>query len=71
MAGGVGVLLMVLTYRSAAPSALAPFGYFSILTAFGFGWVFFDEFPLDKLLPGALLIVTAGALIIWRETLIR
>ncbi len=65
--GGIGVLFMMLAYRAAAPSALAPFGYFSILSAFSFGWLIFGEAPLDRLFPGVFLIVGAGALIMWRE----
>ncbi|MEZ5715147.1 MAG: EamA family transporter [Paracoccaceae bacterium] len=65
--GGVGVLLMMLAYRSAAPSLLAPFGYFAVLSAFFWGWLFFGEAPVDKLFPGVLLIIGGGALIMWRE----
>ena len=65
--GGVGVLMMMLAYRSAAPSLLAPFGYFGILSAFFWGWMVFGEAPVDTLFPGVLLIVGAGALIMWRE----
>ena len=65
--GGVGVLFMMLAYRSAAPSILAPFGYFGILSAFCLGWLVFGEAPIDTLFPGVLLIVGAGALIMWRE----
>ncbi len=64
--GGIGVLLMMLAYRMAAPAVLAPFSYFGILSAFGFGWLIFDEAPIDTLLPGVILIVAAGVLIIWR-----
>ncbi|WP_137700561.1 DMT family transporter [Marimonas lutisalis] len=65
--GGTGVLFMMLAYRSAAPSILAPFGYFGILSAFFFGWLVFGEAPVETLFPGVLLIVGAGALIMWRE----
>lgn len=65
--GGTGVLLMMLAYRMAPPSALAPFGYFSLLSAFGFGWIIFGEAPVETLFPGVLLIVAAGGLIMWRE----
>ncbi len=67
MAGGVAVLLLMFAYRIAVPAVLAPFGYLGILTALGFGWLFFDEAPIDTLFPGAILIVAAGVLIIWRE----
>ena len=65
--GGTGVLFMMLAYRMAEPSLLAPFGYFGILTAFFFGWLIFGEAPVGTLFPGVLLIVGAGVLIMWRE----
>jgi drug/metabolite transporter (DMT)-like permease len=67
MLGGVGVLFMMLAYRMATPSFLAPFGYFGLLTSFSLGFLFFGENPLDRLFPGVFLIVGAGALILWRE----
>ena len=71
MAGGVAVLLLMFAYRIAVSAVLAPFGYLGILTALGFGWVFFGEAPIDTLFPGAFLIVGAGCLIIWRENMQR
>ena len=65
--GGTGVLFMMLAYRMAAPSMLAPFGYFAILSAFLLGWLVFGEAPVDTLFPGVVLIVGAGVLIMWRE----
>ena len=65
--GGIGVLLMMIAFRLTSPSVLAPVWYFGILTAGLFGWLIFGEAPLDTLFPGVLLIVGAGALIIWRE----
>ena len=66
--GGIGVLFLMLAYRMVAPSVLAPFVYFGILSSFTFGWAFFGEFPVETLFPGVLLIVGSGALIVWRET---
>lgn len=71
MAGGIAVLLLMFAYRMAAPSILAPFSYVGILTAFTFGWLIFDEAPVDTLFPGVFLIVGAGAVIIWREQFAR
>lgn len=68
LCGGTAVLLMMTAYRMTAPASLAPFGYFAILTSFGFGWLFFGEAPVDRLFPGSLLIVLAGAIVIWRQT---
>lgn len=67
LSGGVAVLFLMLAYRNASPASIAPFGYFAILTAFGFGWVFFGEAPIDTLFPGVLFIVAGGAIVIWRQ----
>ena len=67
MAGGVAVLLLMIGYRMAPVSILAPFSYLSILTALLFGWLFFDELPVETLFPGVFFIVGAGVLILWRE----
>ena len=69
--GGIGVLFLMLAYRMVAPSVLAPFVYFGILSSFIFGWLFFREFPVETLFPGAFLIVGSGALIIWRESRVK
>ena len=65
--GGFGVVCLMIAYRAAEVSAIAPFNYFGILSAFILGWVIFGEFPVDTLLPGAFFIVAAGLVIIWRE----
>ena len=67
MVGGVSVLLLMVAYRMAEGSTLAPFVFVSILTSLTFGWLFFDELPVATLFPGVVLIVGAGALILWRE----
>lgn len=65
--GGSAVLLLIMAYRMAEQSNLAPFNYFGIPLAFALGWVFFDEAPWRELYPGALLILVSGLLIVWRE----
>jgi drug/metabolite transporter (DMT)-like permease len=65
--GGSAVLLLIMAYRMAEQSNLAPFNYFGIPLAFVLGWVFFDETPWSELFPGALLILVSGLLIVWRE----
>jgi len=71
MLGGVGVLLLVVSFRMAEPSTLAPFNYFGIPFAIGLGWLFFDEVPFDRLFPGVLLIIGSGLIIVWRERRLR
>ena len=65
--GGCAVLLLIMAYRVAEQSNLAPFNYFGIPLAFLLGWMFFDEAPWGELYPGALLILASGLLIVWRE----
>lgn len=69
--GGSAVLLLIMAYRMAEQSNLAPFNYFGIPLAFVMGWLFFDEAPWDELFPGALLILVSGLLIVWRERKLR
>ena len=67
LCGGFGVVFLMYAFRQALTSVLAPFSYFGILTAFGLGWIVFDELPLDKLFPGVILIILSGLTILWRE----
>ena len=69
--GGSAVLLLIMAYRMAEQSDLAPFNYFGIPLAFVLGWVFFDEAPWHELFPGALLILASGLLIVWRERMLK
>lgn len=65
--GGAAVLCLVIAFRMTEPSNLAPFNYFGIPIAFGFGWLFFGEAPVEDLFPGAVLIAAGGLLIVYRE----
>lgn len=67
LCGGFGVVFLMYAFRQAPASVLAPFSYFGILTAFGLGWIVFDELPSDKLFPGVILIILSGLTILWRE----
>ena len=65
--GGTGVIFLIWGYRLVEPSLIAPFEYFGLPIAFALGWVFFSEWPFDKLFPGILGIVGGGLIIVWRE----
>ena len=65
--GGVGQILLTESYRHAEAGVIAPFEYVSMLLAIGLGYAVFDEVPSYSMLSGALLIVSAGLFIIWRE----
>jgi drug/metabolite transporter (DMT)-like permease len=65
--GGVGQILLTESYRHAETGVIAPFEYVSMLLALVLGYAVFDEVPTAPMLSGALLIVSAGLFIIWRE----
>jgi drug/metabolite transporter (DMT)-like permease len=65
--GGVGQVCLTNAYRFADASVVAPFDYASMLFAIGIGFFWFDEVPTARMLAGAVLIVSGGVLIIWRE----
>jgi len=65
--GGVGQVLLTSSYRHADASVIAPFEYVSILFALGIGYWVFSEVPTLSMLGGAVLVVFAGIMIIWRE----
>lgn len=67
LVGGSGVLCLVLSFRMTEPANLAPFQYFGIPTAFALGWLAFNEAPFERLMPGVLLIIAGGLMIVWRE----
>lgn len=65
--GGIGQILLTESYRHAETGVIAPFEYVSMLLALVLGYAVFDEVPSYSMLSGALLIVSAGLFIIWRE----
>jgi drug/metabolite transporter (DMT)-like permease len=65
--GGVGQILLTTSYRHADASLIAPFEYASMLLAIIVGYTVFGEVPGAATLAGAVMVVTAGILIIWRE----
>ncbi len=67
LVGGMGQILLTSAYRFAPASTVAPFDYASMLFALLFGYFLFDEVPTVVMLAGAVIIILAGVLIIWRE----
>ena len=63
IAGGSGTLLLIYGARKAELSKIMPFDYIEIFFALILGWIFFAEWPVDQLFPGALFIVLGGLII--------
>jgi drug/metabolite transporter (DMT)-like permease len=65
--GGLGQVLLTLSYRHAETSVIAPFDYAQIIFALLIGWFIFAEVPTGPMLAGAALTILAGGIILWRE----
>jgi drug/metabolite transporter (DMT)-like permease len=65
--GGVGQILLTSCYRYADVSTIAPFEYVSLLLSLAIGRFVFADRPTVQMLIGALIVVSAGLFIIWRE----
>jgi len=65
--GGFGQILLTTSYRHAETAVIAPFDYTSMLLALAIGYTLFAEVPTGPMLAGAVLVVSAGLFIIWRE----
>ncbi|MBT4889267.1 MAG: DMT family transporter [Rhodospirillales bacterium] len=68
--GGAGALsqyFFIKAYDYAEASYLAPFGYFEIITATLFGWIFFNDFPDSWTWLGTAIVIASGIFISLRE----
>lgn len=65
--GGAGQIFLTSAYRFADASVVAPFDYASMIFALVIGFFIFGEVPTVTMLLGALIVVLAGCIIIWRE----
>lgn len=69
--GGVAQIFMTQAYRYAEPSTVAPFEYSAVLMSLIVSYVVFKEIPTYQTLIGACIIVCAGLVILYRESLLR
>ncbi len=67
LVGGVAQIFVTSSYRFGTVSMLAPYDYTSMLFAIVLGYFLFGEVATIHMLLGAALVITAGALVIWRE----
>ncbi|MGF7161960.1 drug/metabolite transporter (DMT)-like permease [Rhodoligotrophos appendicifer] len=65
--GGLGQIAMTESYRHADTSTVAPFDYLTMLWGLIFGYALFGDVPTLSVLIGAMIIVSAGLLILFRE----
>jgi drug/metabolite transporter (DMT)-like permease len=68
--GGLGMIghhLILLGFRTAPASLLAPFQYLEIVSAAAAGFLLFGDFPSPSKWIGIAMIVGAGLYVFWRE----
>lgn len=65
--GSAGQALVVRAFSLSEASTLAPFGYFSLIFASLWGFLFFGQLPDIWTVAGALVIVGAGLYVWYRE----
>ncbi|CAH2604431.1 DMT family transporter [Rhodovastum atsumiense] len=63
----IGQYLMLLAYRHAAASLLAPFSYLQLIWSTALGWLVFAAFPDGWTLLGAVIIIGSGLYTVHRE----
>ena len=68
LAGGTGTLLLIYGSRMAELSKIMPFDYIEIFFVLILGWIFFREWPVEELFPGAIFIIAGGIIIYLRQT---
>lgn len=67
VSGGAGILI-VISYRLAPASVIAPFDYLSIIYALALGFFIFGEWPGMWTLVGAALVIGCGLYIIYEQS---
>ncbi len=67
ISGGIGQLFLSFSYRYSEASVLAPFDYTGLIWAVMLGYFLFDELPAKEVWAGAILVIAAGCIILWRE----
>ena len=65
--GGIGQILLTLSYRHADTSVIAPFEYTTMLWAVLIGWFAFSQLPQATVVAGGLIVAAAGCFVLWRE----
>ena len=63
----LGHFLIILSFKSAEASKLAPISYFEVVTNTIFGYFLFNHFPDNWTLVGLAVIISSGLFVFYRE----
>lgn len=66
--GGFAQILLTTSYRYAEASVIAPFDYLTMIWSVIVGYFLFAEYPSIPVVVGALIVISAGLFIIFRES---
>ena len=69
--GGLGQFFVIKALQHGPASIISPFGYAELVSAVAFGWFVFGSLPGPHTWYGAVLIIGAGLVILYREQLRR
>jgi drug/metabolite transporter (DMT)-like permease len=69
--GSAGHFLMILAHDRAPASVLSPFMYTQLLWATTFGYLIFGNVPNRWTLAGALIVISSGLYLLYREQRVR
>lgn len=65
--GGIGQILLTISYRHADTSLIAPFEYTTMIWACLIGWFMFAELPVAAVVFGSGIIIASGVFLVWRQ----
>jgi drug/metabolite transporter (DMT)-like permease len=68
--GGIGQIFLTSSFRHAPMSLIAPFDYTTLIWAMLLGLFVFGQVPELLVLVGAVLVIIAGLIVIWRESVL-
>ena len=63
----VGHFLLILSFKYAEASKLAPISYFEVVTNTVYGYSLFNHFPDNWTLVGLVIIISSGLFVFYRE----
>ena len=69
--GGGGHFMIIHALRRAPASLLAPFSYVQLVWVTILGYVVFDDFPDGFTILGALVVVSSGVYVFYRESVVK
>ncbi|MFG1270204.1 DMT family transporter [Xanthobacter sp. DSM 14520] len=67
LAGGIGQICVTSAIRHAPASVVAPLNYATLIWATVLGIILFGEWPAPLVIAGAMVVIMAGLVLIWRE----